>query len=152
MEAMTGPENKQRQKLDHLEDALVEDVLAASDNSILAEARQDGADPEAVATATRALFEKAVAARGKARLAAAKAAVVAERRRPAAVIPLDPVAARRLLDRAIARDPETAKNLTMAARKGTDASAFSDEEVRGMLEDFQELGALPPPEEPKAET
>lgn len=148
---MTAPENKRREELDRLEDALVEDIFAASDQSILAEARQDGTDPEAVAAATRALFEKAVAARGKARLAAAKAAAVADRRRPAAVIPFDPAAARRLLERAMARDPETAQKLTLAARKGKSASALSDEEVHGMLEDFQELGALPPPDEPEGE-
>jgi len=45
----------------------------------------------------------------------------------------------------MARDPETAQKLTLAARKGDSASAFSDEEVRGMLEDLQELGVLPTP-------
>jgi hypothetical protein len=152
MDVMSAPENKPREELDRLEDALVEDVLAASDESILAEARQDGTDPTAAAAATRALFEQAVSLTGKARLAAAKAAAVADRRRPAAVIPLDPTAARRLLDRAMARHPETAQKLTLAARKGGSAAAFSDEEVRGILEDLQELGALPPPDDPEAET
>jgi hypothetical protein len=151
MEVMTGPENRQREALERLEDVLVEDILAASDESILAEAKQDGADPEAVAAATRALFEQAVAGKRRVRLAAAKAAAVADRSRSAAVIPLDPAAARRLLDRAMARHPETASKLTLAARKATGAT-LSDEEVRGFLEDFQELGALPSPEEPEAET
>jgi hypothetical protein len=151
MEVMSAPKNKPREELDRLEDALVEDILATSDESILAEARQDRIDPTAVAAATRALFEKAVTLTGKARLTSAKAAAVADRRRPAAVIPLDPTAARRLLERAMARDPETAQKLTLAARKGDSASAFSDEEVRGMLEDLQELGALPPPDDPEAE-
>jgi hypothetical protein len=148
MEAMTERQNKQREAIDRLEDALVDDILAASDEDILAEAREDGTDPEAVAAAMQALFEQAL---GKVRLAAAKAAVAAERRRPAAdVIPLDPAAARRMLDRALARDPETASRLTMAARKARGA-ILSDEEVRGLLQDFQELGALPPPEEPEPE-
>jgi len=148
---MTEPEKNGREGLDRLEDALVEDVLAVSDEAILAEVKQDGDKPDAVAGATRTLFEKAVAARQKARLAAAKAAAISDRQRPAAVIPLDPAAARRLLDRAMALDLETASKLTLAARKGKGTAALSDEEVRGMLEDFQELGALPPLDEPEAE-
>jgi hypothetical protein len=146
MEAMTEPGNSDREALDRLGDALVEDILAASDEAILAETKQDGEDPEAVAAAMRALFEKVAAARGKARMTTAKAAVAADRQRSAAVIPLNPAAARRLLDRALARDPETASKLTMAARKGK-GDELSDEEVRGMLEDFQELGVLPAPDE-----
>jgi transposase len=69
----------------------------------------------------------------------------------AQIAALDPTAARRLLERAMARDPETAQKLTLAARKGDSASAFSDEEVRGMHEDLQELGVLPPPDDPEAE-
>jgi hypothetical protein len=151
MEAMTETGNSDREALDRLGDALVEDILGASDEAILAETKQDGEDPEAVAVDMRALFEKVVAARGKARMAAAKAAVAAHRQRSAAVIPLNPAAARRLLDRAMARDPETASKLTMAARKGK-AGELSDDEVRGLLEDFQELGALPPPDETDRET
>jgi hypothetical protein len=47
-----------REALDRLGDALVEDILAASDEEILAETKQDGEDPESVAAAMRALFEK----------------------------------------------------------------------------------------------
>jgi hypothetical protein len=148
---MTGPGNSDREALDRLADALIEDILAASDEAILAEVKEDGEDPEAVAATTRALFEKIVAAKGKARMAAAKAAVAADRTRSAAVIPLNPAEARRLLDRALARDPETANKLTIAARKGK-GGELSDDEVRSLLEDFQELGALPPPDEPERKT
>jgi hypothetical protein len=41
-----------------LADFLVEDILEASDEDILAEAVADGEDPEAIAAAMRALFEK----------------------------------------------------------------------------------------------
>lgn len=148
---MTEPGNRDRKALERLNDALVEDILAASDETILAETKQDGGDPKAVAAAMRALFEKVVVSGGKTRMAAAKSAVAADRRRSAAVIPLNPAAARRLLDRALARDPETASKLTMAARKGK-GGELSDDEVRGLLEDFQELGALPPPDELDEET
>jgi hypothetical protein len=144
-------DNKDHEGLERLRDVLVEDILAASDDSILAETKQDGGDPEAVAASMRALFEKTVAASGKARMSAAKAAVAADRRHSAAVIPLNPAAARRLLERVLAHDPETASKLTMAARKGK-SGELSDDEVRGLLEDFQELGALPPPDEANEET
>jgi hypothetical protein len=43
-------------ELGRLADFLVEDILAASDADILAEAVADGEDPEAIAAAMRALF------------------------------------------------------------------------------------------------
>lgn len=144
---MTVPKNRDREALDRLAAALVDDVLAASDAAILAETAEDGDDPQSVADAIRSLFDTAVTADGKARMDAAKTAVAADRRRAAVVIPLDPLAARRLLSRAMARDPEAARKLTMAARKRKTGD-LSDDEVRSLLEDFHELGALPPPEEP----
>jgi hypothetical protein len=48
--------------LDEEIDALVEDILAASDDSILVETKQNGDGPEAVAVSVRTLFEKTVAA------------------------------------------------------------------------------------------
>lgn len=50
-----------RQRLDNLADAFVEDILAMSDEEILAEAREDGIDVEQVAHDGRALFERAKA-------------------------------------------------------------------------------------------
>jgi hypothetical protein len=144
-------DNKDHEGLERLRDVLVDDILAASDDSILAETKQDGGDPEAVAASMRALFEKAIATGGKARMAAAKAAVAADRRHSATAIPLNAAAARRLLDRVLAHDPETASKLTLAAHKGK-SGELSDDEVRGLLEDFQELGALPPLDEADEET
>jgi hypothetical protein len=132
---MTGPEDKDREGLERLDKALIEDILAASDDEILAEAREDGTDPEAVAAAMRGLFEKTVAASRKARLAAAKAAVAADRMRPAADLPSDPMEARRLLERVLARHGD----LTTAAWKGR-GGTLSDEEVYGLLQDFRDVG------------
>jgi hypothetical protein len=57
------------------------------------------------------------------------------------VTPFDPAKARLRLARIVANDdPETARKLTLAARKG---EGLSDEDVRGMLEDMEELGILP---------
>lgn len=50
-----------RVALDRLADALIEDILNASDEEILEEFREDGGDPEQHAKETQALIEKAVA-------------------------------------------------------------------------------------------
>ena len=47
-----------RQQLDNLEAALVEDILATPDEEFLAEVREDGGDPEAMAAQCREIFEK----------------------------------------------------------------------------------------------
>jgi hypothetical protein len=132
---MTASEEKDRESLERLDKALIEDILSASDAEILAEVRANGDDPEAVAASLRALFNKTVIAAKKGRLAAAKAAVVADRARRAADLPSDPAEARRLLDRVLARH----RDLMTAARKGQGAT-LSDEEVYGFLEDFRDLG------------
>lgn len=50
-----------RSALDRLEDALVEDILNASDEDILAEIREDGGeDPAAIAAEVQAIFAAAL--------------------------------------------------------------------------------------------
>jgi hypothetical protein len=137
---MTASDN--RDALTRLNEALVEDILAASDEAMLAEVRQDGQDSERIVAATRELFEKAVIHTNKLRLANAQAAVAAARlSRSRAVLPADPQASRRRLQRLLARHPDTARTLTLAARKGGPGE-LSEEEVRGLLEDFDELGIV----------
>jgi hypothetical protein len=99
MDVMTGPDNKDREALQRLNAVMIEDILATSDEEILAEAAQDGLDPEAIAAATRALFEKAVAAKEKARLPISEDTNDAEANPPtgvtaAEVIPLKPTRAK----------------------------------------------------------
>ncbi|MGA8399541.1 MAG: hypothetical protein WB697_06610 [Stellaceae bacterium] len=146
---MTDRADNERQALSRLKAALIDDILAASDESILAEAKQDGLDSRAVAAGVRALFEKTVEAGNKAALAVAKAAVAADRRRSATVVPFDPAAGRRHLGRLLEQNPDTARTLTIAARKGSSGD-FSDDEVQGLLEDFEDLG-ITAREEPDGE-
>jgi hypothetical protein len=143
--------NRNLEALAHLNRALVEDILAASDESILAEVKEEGSDPVVIAGATRDLFEKAALASGKTLLAEARVAGAADRRRrSAAVLSLDAVAARRHLQRLLAQHPETAQTLTLAARKGK-AGDFSDDEVFGLLEDFEDLGISLTEDDPSGE-
>lgn len=51
-----------RDALDRLADALVDDVLAASDQEVLAEVRETGGDPDNLAGDMRAQFERSVLA------------------------------------------------------------------------------------------
>ena len=123
-----------RAALDQLANALVENILNATDEEVLAEAHEDYENPAQAATNARALFENAVAVVAKGRLTAAKAAVAADLGLPRTVIRLDPSQARRRLERMLA------SKLTLAARKG---QGLSDEDVQGMLEDLEVLG-IPP--------
>lgn len=139
---MNDDNNSKRAALDRLAQALVDDVLTATDAEILAEAKEDGTDPAATAARLKGIYRNALANAGKARLAAAKAAVGADRRsaRPGIITALDPTAARARLEAVLKRDPETLNKLTLAARKG---EGLSDADVQGLLDDLEELGILP---------
>jgi len=130
-----------RDALDRLTAALVEDILSASDEEIIAEALEDREVPAGAVAAVRAVFEKAARLAAKDRLAAARLAVTRDRVRSASGSPLDPSEARRRLGRILAQDP----NLTLAARKGQD---LTDKEVLGLLEDLKDLGLAADPDEP----
>ena len=140
-EEMTTNSNDARDALRRLADALAEDVLNAPDSEILEDAAEIYGDAEKLAADMLKLFEQTASEQGKERLAAARAAVAADRRRPAAVVRLPPAEARRRLQQLIAADPETARKLTAAARKG---DRLSDDDVQSMLEDFEELGVTLP--------
>jgi hypothetical protein len=142
---MTDPKSD-RAALDRLADALAEDILNASDQAILAEVKEDGEDPAAIAAEIQALFAKAKVRVAKRHLAEAKAgAAAASRGRPVNVVRLDPAKERKILERALNHDPELGAKLTHAARK---AEALSDNDVHGMLEDLAELGiSLPSPDQ-----
>lgn len=136
-------DNKNQEALDRVARALVEDVLRTSDEALISEITEDGIDAAAEAARLRDIYTKALGAAGRARLAAAKAAVATDKaaRSPASVLALDPGAARARLEAVLRRDPETRDKLTLAARKG---EGLSDADVRSMLEDLEALGLLPP--------
>jgi hypothetical protein len=141
MEAMTENKNPDREALDRLSDALVDDILDTSGEDILAEFREDHGDPGHYADRMRALFEQAILTANKQHLAAARAGVAASRAEGSgAAAPSNSTEARRQL-RAIRDDPNARQDLTLAARK---ESELSDNDVLGVLEDLRELGALPP--------
>lgn len=139
---MTGNNKKEREALNRMADALVDDIFNTSDEDILAEFRESHGDPDRHAAEMRDLFEKSILIANKKRLAAAKAGAAASRR-PAPVLssgPIDIAAARARL-RGLATTPGVPQRVTLAARK---ESELSDNDILGMLDDLRELGILPP--------
>jgi hypothetical protein len=141
---MSDPTSKAQNALDRLTEKLVEDVFLASDAEILVEAKEEGRDVAQDAVRSRAIFAKAVAAQGKRKMAAARAALNTHTAAP--TLPprrLTPEQARATLARALRAAPDAATKLTVAARKD---QGLSDSDVYGILEDLADLGLLPPPD------
>lgn len=137
---MTGKPKTERSALDRLADALVEDILSASDKDILAELRETGSDPERHAADMRARFEKSLIAANKRRLAAARAGVAASHLPAGMPVPAIDIGVARARLRAALNVPGVGQKLTLAARK---ESELSDADILSMLDDLRELGVLP---------
>lgn len=126
-----------REAIRRLQDALVDDILSASDEEIAAEAAEQGVDLERHAEAMRAMFERKVLESRKAKLAAAKAATAAYNAGGTHGVAMPPAptgyraAPTKVTDRA--------KKLTMAARNGAEQS---ERDLAGVEEDLAELAAL----------
>jgi len=126
-----------REAIRRLRDALADDILAASDADIAAEAAEEGVELERQAEAMRARFERQVLDAGKARMAAAKAAAVAYRAGAAQGGPMPPAPTG--YRAAPAKATDRARKLTMAARNGAEQS---ERDLAGVEEDLAELAAL----------
>jgi hypothetical protein len=138
MEIMTRSGRKEREALDRLADAFVEDVLCTTDDDILAELHEDFGDPIQLANKMRGLFERVYAEANKVKLFAAKQAVEASKR-TGKIASVDLAEAKRRYHLAIARDPDLSASLTLAARKG---HKQSEKDMETEIEDLLELGAL----------
>ena len=119
-------------------------MFLASDAEILTEAEEEGRDLAGDAARSRAIFAKAMAAQGKRKMAAARAALnMRAAPKTLSSARLTPEQARATLARALRAAPDAATKLTMAARKD---QGLSDADVYGILEDLADLGLLPPPD------
>jgi hypothetical protein len=140
---MTDADKKRRGALIRLADALVEDMLATSDQEIVAEFIETQGEPSKNAEAMRALFEKSVLETNKNRLRAAQAGLAADRATPTSTKIVSMANVRDRLRRALATCPPDMR-LTLAARN---ESELSDADVLGMLQDLEELGIVAPDDE-----
>lgn len=133
------PDNKP--DLFHFADALVDDLMALSDEELLGEVREDGTDPEALAKELREKIEARIASDNKARLARAREEMNAARaaRANSGVVSLPLARKQQILEQFAASDGQLRQRLTMAARKGEGAS---EREVDDILRDLLDLGAI----------
>jgi hypothetical protein len=140
---MTDKDRKAREALGRLADIFVEDVLAASDEEILAEFTETHGDPAQNAIDMRALFEKGVLKANKDRLRAARAGLAASHADSTTSRIVSLTNVRERLRRVLASCPPDVK-LTLAARNENE---LSDADVLGMLQDLEELGIVTPDDE-----
>jgi hypothetical protein len=129
-------DSQQRAPLDRLIDALVEDILAASDADLLNEAQADDDDG---ATVARRAFERANRTIALRRLAATKRPARGRRVAGANIRALDPKTARGWLEEYMASHPDAARKVSGALPA---RDRLSDEDVYGMLEALQKRGVL----------
>ncbi|WP_441234474.1 hypothetical protein [Bradyrhizobium sp. 930_D9_N1_4] len=117
--------------------AMVDDLLKASDQEVLAQFVEDFGSAEANAKHMREAFEKTILLTNKDRLRAARAGVTASKiSSPAPTIPIAEARARlRQVMAAHAGD----KTFTLAARK---ESELTDADVLDMLEAMRDLGLI----------
>ena len=129
-------DSQQRAPLDRLIEALVEDILAASDADLLNEAQ---ADDDNGATVARRAFERANRAITLRRLADNRRSARARRVAGANIRALDPKTARGWLEEYMASHPDAARKVKGALPS---RDRLSDEDVYGMLEALQKRGVL----------
>ena len=117
--------------LDVFDDAIFSEIMAASDNEVVAEIG------EARITKGFAVLERAQQHAARQRFLEAKAALQADRSiSQKNVVPIDKARAKADLDRILQSDASLRSKLTLAARKATSNNMSDDE---GLLEDFAEL-------------
>jgi hypothetical protein len=140
---MTDTDKKGRKALGRLADVLIEDVLAASDEEILAEFAETHGDAAKNSAEMRALFEKSVLKANKNRLHAARAGLAASRATAPRAKVVNMANVRERLRQVLESCPPDVR-LTLAARNENE---LSDVDVLGMLQDLEELGIVTPDDE-----
>lgn len=127
--------------LSHFADAIVDGLMSLSDEELLGEVREDGADPEALAKEIRTKIEARIAISAKARLTRAREEINSARaaRVSSGVVSLPLARKQQILGQFAANDGQLRERLTMAARRGEGAS---EREVDDILRDLLDLGAI----------
>lgn len=129
------------EKLDNLTDAVVEDILAASDTEIIAEANEDSDDVDGVVSKVQHVIKRAIAMSGKSRMATAKEAYHA-------VSSSEPIKHFKLLsfqekvalmERAAKRKDGSEESLTLAARN---LENLTENDLDAKLEALLILGVI----------
>ena len=144
---MTGRKNEPRDELARLTDSLVEDIMEASDDEVLAEAAEDFDDVDAVVNHAKELIEGAIVETRKRRMQRAKEAV---RKRQQSggpnVIHLPEEKKREIVKRLVAQQPQSVEQITQAARN---EGELTGSDLDAMLEALFQLGAIDDEGNPK---
>ncbi len=137
---MMGDRDQPERQLERLADAQVNDILNASDEQILAEAQEEYGDVNKAGRYVSDLVNKAVAAVGKRKLAAARASVEQDRfAKQCNAVSLPVERKQEIIQEFSAASGEQREALTLAARKGGD---LSESDLDAVLEALFELGAI----------
>jgi hypothetical protein len=134
--------NDASQRLANLTDALIQDLLQASDGELIEEVREDGEDAQVVSDRVAAIITAAVAKQGKAALARARNELQAARIRKSAIGSTGILSLnekRRIVARFAARDAQLRDKLTMAARSGQEPT---ESDLDSLLQDLRDLGVI----------
>jgi hypothetical protein len=133
---MTEPKNRKTGRR-ALRQALVDEILSASDEDILAQFSEDFGSSEANAAQMRASFEKTVLLANKDKLQAARKDVAALN--VSVAVSTIPIGEAREKLRQIMTEHANDKTFTLAARN---ESELSDDDVLDMLDALRELGLV----------
>jgi len=118
-------------------DGLAESIAEAPEEQLLEELQQEGIDPAANASATRALLLGAVVKHEQRLLNEARERIRSRRQETTVLTGTAPEARRTLLQRLFTSQPQFAEMVTAHYR---DLSQLTDGDVESCLEDLAELG------------
>jgi hypothetical protein len=135
---MTKGKRDYDKELKRVEETFVEDILARTDSEILAEAAEDG-DANAALAQVRNLVRQALEKSGKAKMAAARAAVNRAARKPRAIITLPLSRKKEILRHLMAKSSVFLQEITVAARNEDE---MSESDIDVILENLRDLGVI----------
>jgi hypothetical protein len=121
-------------KLENLTDELLNDLLEATDEEIVAEAVEDGVDVKQAAASVRSLIEQNRYTIAQEKIRTQKTGFSSKKGRV-----IDIAEARKEISKALENNPTHADSFTLAARSGEN---LPDEDVLGCYEDLVELGLI----------
>ena len=136
---MTDRANKFREKIARMDDLVLDDLAAMTDEQLHSEATEEGIDIAAVGIEGRDAYEHAQILIGRERLTVIRREMAETKERSPLI--LDRAKAQSRFQSILAVNKEAAAKLTMAARN--QVTSKPEEDMEGILEDFIELGALP---------
>jgi hypothetical protein len=142
---MTNSRRDYDKELKRVEESFVQDILARSDSEILAEMAEDGNASQALAR-VRDLVRRVLDASGKAKMAAARAAMKHAARKPAALIALPLSQKKEILRRLEGGSSAVPRQITLAARN---QDQLSESDLDEILQNLRDLGVIDEQGNPK---